>query len=520
MEDAATGDQPLPLIPWPRHVERRLGRFRLKRPISAPSTAAPRLSEPAWEILRPLLARCGTLVRVGEDLPQIRFSRLGRTLADDGQHDAYELDVSEDRIVLMADSRTGFLHAAQTLRQLLPPACETPAARAEEGASVPCLLVRDQPRLRWRGLHVDIARHFFPREDLERLVDTMALHKLNTLHLHLTDDQGWRLQIEGWPKLTDVGGRRAESPRKRARTKGDGTPYGGWFGQDGMRKLVAFAASRGIQVVPEIDLPGHMQAAIAAYPELGHGTPPEVWTRWGISERILNVEPRTIGFLRDVLTQVAELFPAPYVHLGGDEVPTAEWATSPMAQKVMAAQGYTEPRQLQGWFVTQVAPVLAAAGKQAILWDEALEFEAPADTAVMVWRDPKHARAAARLGHDVIMCPQSHCYLDHYQADPAREPEAIGGHTDLRKVLSFDTGEAAWTEEERARLLGIQGNLWSEYIHDAAHLEYMAWPRGAALAEVAWRESGAVEPGGFEARWRVHATRLDAMDVFHRKLDA
>lgn len=517
MGDAPPEEELLPLIPWPRHLERRLGRFLLKRPISAPTTAAPALSEPAWEILRPLLARCGTVVRRGEDMAQIRFEHLGGRGA--GEHEAYELDVGEDRIVLRADARAGFLHAAQTLRQLLPAASETPAANAAERASIPCLLVRDRPRLRWRGMHVDVARHFFPRKDLERFVDTMALHKLNTLHLHLTDDQGWRVAIDGWPRLTEIGGTRAESPRKRAREKGDGAPYGGWYSQDGLRKLVAYADARGIQVVPEIDLPGHMQAAIAAYPELGHGAPPEVWTRWGISERILNVKPRTIEFLRDVLQQIADLFPAPYIHLGGDEVPTGEWERSTSAQTLLAGLGHTDVRQLQGWFVGQVLPVLRGAGKRAILWDEALEFGASAETVVMVWRATSHAREAARRGHEVIVCPQSHCYFDHYQGPPAREPEAIGGDTPLAKVLAFDPGEADWDDAERTHLLGIQGNLWSEYIHDAAHLEYMAWPRGCALAEVAWRPLGGREQAEFQTRFEGHARRLKAMDVFYRKLD-
>ena len=517
MSGAETDLETLPLVPWPRHVERKPGRFRLKRNLAVPTPGTLGHADGAWELLRPRLARSGMAMRAGDDRAEIRFERLGGR--QDGAMEAYELEVTPDALVLRAEAPAGFLHAAQTLRQLLPARCESPGAPLPQNAVVPCLFVKDEPRYRWRGMHVDVARHFFAIEDIERLIDTMALHKFNTLHWHLTDDQGWRLEIEGWPRLTDVGGRRAESPRRGARDRGDGKPYAGWYTQRGARRLVEYAAARGIRIVPEIDLPGHMQAAIAAYPKLGHGRPPKVWTRWGISERVLNVETETIGFLRDVLAQVADIFPAPYVHLGGDECPTTEWESSVRAQKVMAAQGYTSVRQLQGWFITQVAPVLADAGKQAILWDEALEFEAPEDTVVMVWRDAAHARAAAERGHDVIMCPESHCYFDHYQGPQATEPEAIHGFTDLRKVLAFEPGEGVWGDEHAERLLGIQGNLWSEYIHDAAHLEYMAWPRGSALAEVAWREGGAIDADDFETRFELHARRLKAMDVFFRKLD-
>lgn len=516
MTDAEIEPEPLGLIPWPRDVARRAGRFHLARGLAAPPPGTLGHADAAWELLRPRLARSGMAMRAGEDLAEIRFERLGGR--QDGASEAYELEVTPDALILRAEASAGFLFAAQTLRQLLPARSESPGAPLPTSASIPCLHVKDEPRYGWRGMHIDVARHFFAVDDLERLIDTMALHKFNTLHWHLTDDQGWRLEIDGWPRLTDVGGRRTESPRRGARDQGDGKPYAGWYTQRGARKLVEYAAARGIRIVPEIDLPGHMQAAIAAYPRLGHGAPPSVWTRWGISERVLNVERETIAFLHDVLAQVADIFPAPYVHLGGDECPTTEWESSVRAQKVMAAQGYTSPRQLQGWFVTQVAPVLAEAGKQAILWDEALEFEAPENTVVMVWRDPAHARAAAERGHDVIMCPESHCYFDHYQGPQATEPEAIHGFTDLRKVLAFEPGDAAWGEAHAERLLGVQGNLWSEYIHDAAHLEYMAWPRGSALAEVAWREQGTVDAEDFEARFALHARRLKAMDVLFRKI--
>jgi hexosaminidase len=429
--------------------------------------------------------------------------------------DGYVLDVGAAAIVLRAATREGFLNGAQTLRQLLPVTCEDPGAPVEP-FEIPAVHIEDAPRFAWRGLHVDVARHHFPLVDLKRLVDTMALFKFNRLHWHLVDDQGWRLEIKSHPRLAEVGGRRRESPRRGARDVGDGTAYAGFYTQDEVRALVAHAAGLGITVVPEIEMPGHAQAAIAAYPELGHGEAPEVWTRWGVSERIFNVRDETLAFLGDVLFEVTELFPGPYVHLGGDEVPTTEWEHSESAKARMAQERLATPRDLQGWFLARMATELTRHGRRAICWDEVLECGAEPDVIVMVWREARHARTAAGRGHDVVLCPQPFCYLDHYQGDPATEPEAIGGNTDWRKVLAFDPLAGDWTPTEARHVLGVQGNLWSEYIHDARHLEYMAWPRASALAEIAWSPPGERDPADFATRFGALARRLDAMGVNYK----
>lgn len=426
------------------------------------------------------------------------------------EEDGYALTIDANGVEIRAASDAGEQHAEQTLRQLVP---------VEGKAEVPAMRITDAPLYAWRGLHLDVARHMFSVAEIKRLLDTMAFFKLNRFHWHLTDDQGWRIEIPAFPRLAEIGAQRAESPKYGAREEGDGTPYGGFYTRSDIREVVEHAEGLGITVVPEIDLPGHMQAAIAAYPELGHGAPPEVWTRWGVSERILNVKPATIELMQRVLGEVASMFPGEWIHLGGDEVPTTEWESSPEAQALISRHDLAGERQLQGWFLERMAEAVRGAGRRPVCWDEVLECDGPADAVVMAWREAAHARTAAARGHDVVLCPQPYCYFDHYQGPPESEPEAIGGFTDLRQVLSFDPLAGDWTEHEMARLLGVQGNLWSEYIHDAEHLEYMAWPRGAALAEVAWSMPGERSVEDFESRWRKISPHLDAMGVNHRRLD-
>ncbi len=481
------------ILPAPLSVERGTGAFDAPRPwgVHAPAMA------------KDAVASLGDVVRLADrGRAQILFAEVEGDLPPE----AYVLTVEAPRVRVEASTREGFLRAASSLRQLL------------HDGPLPVVRIEDAPRFAWRGLHVDVARHAFPLADLKRFVDAMALQKFNRLHWHLTDDQGWRIEITSWPRLTSVGSRRAESPRRGAREEGDGTPYAAYYTQDDVRELVAYAAVRGISVVPEIDMPGHAQAALAAYPQVGSGAPAEVWTRWGISERLFGVHDKALSFLDDVLEEVAALFPGPFVHLGGDEAPTAEWEVCAHAAERMQAEGVADARALQGWFHRRMAATLARLGKRPVAWDEVLECGAPKETIVMAWRDAAHAQAAARAGHDVVLCPMSHAYFDHYQGPEASEPEAIGGFTDLATVHSFEPLDDTWPAEQAKHLLGVQANLWSEYIHDAEHLEYMAWPRGSALAEVAWSSREARTDGGFEVRVARMMERLEAMGVTHRRI--
>ncbi len=422
----------------------------------------------------------------------------------------YELVVEKTQVRLTAPTSYGLARAIQTLRQLL--------AR-QEGAVLPCVRIIDEPRFRWRGMMMDVARHFFTVEEVCRFIDLIALHRFNRLHLHLTDDQGWRVEIRRYPKLTEVGslrpctliGHEGKRPREY-----DSQPYGGFFTQDDIRRFVEYARRRRIELVPEIDMPGHMQAAIAAYPELGClDATIRPRCHWGISQHILNVEPATVQFMQHVLEEVMELFPGRYIHVGGDEALKYEWAESRSVQARMLKLGLSHEDQLQAWFINQMAETITAHGRTLVGWDEILEGgKLPPSAVVMSWRGEKGGIEAAHHGNDVVMAPGSHVYFDHYQAEPtAEEPLAIGGLSTLGHVYSYEPIPSALPAEERHHVLGSQGQLWAEYIPSMKQLEYMAFPRACALAEVLWLRKEERNFGDFRQRLAVHRRQLDALNV-------
>ncbi len=432
--------------------------------------------------------------------------------------DEYRISVTVDGAVVRAGSARALGWARSTFAQLLTCA----------GDGVPCVEITDRPAFVWRGLMVDVARHFMPIASLHQLVDAMHLHRLNVLHLHLTDDQGWRIQIDAYPRLTDVGawrartmrGRKAPGPRNEPDIEYDEQRHGGFYTKDELRALVAYAAARGITVVPEIDLPGHMQAAVAAYPELGNhpDRPVPVRETWGISDDVLNVEDATLEFVRTVLTEVVELFPGGYLHLGGDECPTTQWCSSAAAQERMRRLGLTEVAQLQGWFTAQVAPVLARAGRRLVAWDEAADTGCPPDTVIMAWRSAEHGLAAARRGFDVVMAPRQAFYFDYYQGPRESEPLAFDDQTTLRDVFDAKVIPDGMTDAECQRVIGAQCQVWTEYIPDAGHLSYMLFPRICAFAERAWG-SPRTSFGDFLERLRPHLARVRALGLAHRPLE-
>ena len=355
--------------------------------------------------------------------------------------------------------------------------------------------IADAPRFAYRGMHLDVARHFFSVDEVKRYIDVMAIHKLNTLHWHLTDDQGWRIEIKRYPELTAVGSiRKATVVRKEWGTY-DGTPYGGFYTQDEIRDVVKYAADRGVTVIPEIDLPGHMLAALTAYPELGcTGGPYEVWGRWGVADDVLCPgREKTFEFLEGVLTEVMELFPSEYIHIGGDECPKVRWEKCPRCQAKIRQLGlkddgeHTAEHYLQSYVTDRIGKFLAQHGRRIIGWDEILEGRAPSDAVVMSWRGSEGGIAAAKLGHDVIMTPNSHFYFDYYQSlDTDAEPFGIGGYIPMEQVYSYDPAFPELTPEQQKHILGVQANLWTEYVLSDEHLEYMLLPRLAALSEVQW----------------------------------
>ena len=432
--------------------------------------------------------------------------------------EGYTLRVTADAVRLAGGSAAGLFYGRQTLRQLVAPAA---LRQATEGPwEIPCTEVTDAPRFAWRGVLLDVARHFMPVADVLRFVDLIAFHKLNVLHLHLTDDQGWRLQVPGRPRLTEIG---AWRPRSMLGASGhgryDGRPHGGFYTAADLREIVAYAAARHVTVVPEVDLPGHMQAAIAAYPHLGNGGPAVgVRAAWGISTHVLNVSDAALDFCRAVLDQVCAVFPSPLIGIGGDECPTDEWRASPFARSRMRAEGLTGEHELQAWFTARVAEHLAAHGRRVYGWDEILAGGAPPDATIAAWRGPGPAVLAARAGHDVVSCPDMSVYLDYRQSEHPDEPTPVGTLLTLAHVYAFDPVPAGLSGSEAARIIGGQANVWTEHMESARRVDYMAFPRLCAFAERVW-SSAPPDFGDFTDRLAGHLPRLDALGVNYRPLD-
>jgi hexosaminidase len=372
--------------------------------------------------------------------------------------------------------------------------------------------------MRWRGCLLDVARHFLPKADVLRLVDLLAVHKMNVLHLHLTDDQGWRLEVRRYPELTRVGAWRRESMVGPGGPF-DGRPHGGFYPQDDIREIVAYAAERFVTVVPEVDVPGHSQAAIAAYPFLGNGSGPvDVCTEWGVSSRVLNVSDETLDFYRGVLDEVLELFPSPYVCLGGDECPKDEWQASPHAQARMRELGLADEDELQSWFLTQLSSYLIERGRRPYGWDEILDGGLPPGAVVASWRGTAGAVAAARAGHDVVLCPTASAYLDYRQSDRPDEPVPVGTLLRLEDVYAFDPVPPEVAAVGAERVLGAQCNVWTEHLPSVRAVDYAAFPRLCAFAETVWSPAGR-DLGDFRTRLAAHQPRLDALGVEYRHDD-
>ncbi len=433
--------------------------------------------------------------------------------------EAYRLEVGASGVALTAPTPAGLFHGTQTLRQLLPVSAERVVERDPGAWTIPAGVIEDAPRFPYRGMHLDVARHLFPVPFIKRYIDLLALYKFNTFHWHLTDDQGWRVEIEKYPRLTRVGAWRAETQVGRDADPfvGDGTRYGGYYTRAQVRDIVAYAAARYITIIPEIEMPGHALAALAAYPELGCGPGPyAVATQWGVFEDIYCPKEATFTFLENVLLEVMDLFPGEYIHIGGDEAPKTAWEGSDTAQAVIRREGLADETELQSWFIRRIEGFLGAHGRKLIGWDEILEGGLAPEATVMSWRGMRGGIEAALAGHDVIMTPTSHLYFDYYQGDPVTEPLAIGGFTPLRKVYAFEPVPPTLGADAARHVLGAQGNLWTEYITTPAHAEYMAVPRMLALSEVVWSPASSRDWRGFSTRLRAQLKRLDALGVNYR----
>lgn len=398
-------------------------------------------------------------------------------------HEGYNLQVNHQHIRITAGDGAGLFYGSQTLLQLLP-------TERQKILKIPAVEIVDSPRFHYRGMHLDCGRHFFPVSFIKTYLDWMAYFKLNTFHWHLTEDQGWRIQIPQYPKLTEVGAYRKQTVIGHNSGIFDGQRYGGYYTDEEIKEIVQYAAARYITVIPEIEMPGHAQAALASYPWLGckgFGPTYEVWTQWGVSPNVFCAgNDSTFVFLENVLTRVMQLFPSHYIHIGGDECPKDHWKQCPLCQKRMKELGLKNEEQLQSYFIQRIEKFLNAHGREIIGWDEILEGGLAPHATVMSWRGEQGGIAAAHQHHDVIMTPGEWLYFDHGQGNPAYEPLNIGGYLPLWKVYGYNPVPASLSPDEQRYIIGMQANLWTEYIPNSREAEYMAFPRMMALAEAAW----------------------------------
>ncbi len=525
------------VVPLPMKMETQKGRFLLNDKTRIYADAS--LVKEAEFLKEYVQLQTGVAISVAEGK-----ASSGIVLAIDpniAEEEGYKIDGNTTMITITGKNPQGVFYGIQTLRQLIT---EVVAENGQKDYVIPSAKIEDAPRFAYRGMHLDVGRHMFPMEFIKKYIDLIALHKMNRFHWHLTEDQGWRLEIKKYPKLTEVGAWRAETAIGKnfphayegATFKGDGKRYGGFYTQEEAREIVKYAADRHITVIPEIDLPGHMLAALASYPELGNGTAPyKVAEYWGVFDQILAPKEETFKFLEDVFTEVIDIFPSEYIHVGGDEAPKKEWKESAQAQEVIKQLGlkddtepnpvdgkkHTKEEKLQSYFITRVEKFLNSKGRQIIGWDEILEGGLAPNATVMSWRGVEGGLTAAKAGHKAIMTPGGYCYFDHYQNEVDAETKqpylSICCLTTVEKVYSYDPIPAEFTPEQAKLIWGVQANLWTEYIHSPAQAEYMVAPRMTALSEVQWTPVAQKDYNQFKERLASIRNIFDKMNVNYAK---
>jgi hexosaminidase len=504
---AGARDPQLDIIPRPQSVERHAGSFTLNT--STVLVASGKEARHVADMFNQLLeANYGFTLRVTDDAAAAGTRTVAFRLATDGiPSEGYSLGITRGGVTLEGSDGPGLFHGMQSLVQLLP----VGRAAAYE---LPCVQVRDQPRFRYRGMHLDCGRHFFPVSFIKEYLDMMARYKFNTFHWHLTEDQGWRIEIKRYPRLTSIGSQRKQTVVGHNTSEYDGTPYGGYYTQDQITDIVRYATDRYITIIPEIEMPGHALAALTSYPLLGCTTGPyAVATRWGVFPDVYCPgKESTFQFLENVLDEVMALFPSHYIHIGGDECPKDRWKQCPYCQQRIKTLGLKDEEGLQSYFVGRIEKYLNQHGRAIIGWDEILEGGLAPNATVMSWRGEKGGIAAAQQHHDVIMTPGGWCYFDHAQSRSKEEPLNIGGYLPLSKVYGYDPVPRQLQPDERKYIIGVQANLWTEYIPSVTQLEYMVMPRMLAMAEIAWTDTAKKDYAGFYKRM---GKQLDYLDTRH-----
>lgn len=424
--------------------------------------------------------------------------------------EGYQLTVSDNGIRIAGSTDAGVFYGIQTLRKSIP------ATAQGMNVELPAATINDYPRFAYRGMMLDVSRHFFPVDSVKTYLDILALHNQNTFHWHLSDDQGWRIEIKKYPELTQIGSKRKETVIGHNSGTYDGKEYGGFYTQDQIRDVIDYAAERHITIIPEIDMPGHQLAALATYPELGcTGGPYDVWGQWGVADDVICAgNEKSMQFLEDVLSEVIDLFPSEYIHVGGDEAGKSAWKKCPKCQALMTEKGMKSVDELQSYMIHRAEEFLISKDRKLIGWDEILEGGLAPEATVMSWRGEDGGIKSARMGHDVVMTPGNYMYLDFYQADPKTQPYAIGGYTPIKKVYSYDPVPAdSLTAEECRHILGVQANTWTEYIQTPEHLEYMMFPRALAVAEIGWTPQELRTWEDFKPRMNAHISKLQGMGI-------
>jgi hexosaminidase len=502
------------LIPLPKEVVPQTGQFVIKKSTSIGYSHTD--FAPVANLLQKYLQGASSFPISAKATKSavIQFSQ-NNSLGEE----AYTLQISSTKIAIQAKTGKGAFYALQTLLQLMPAQVYAGSPLAGN-ISIPNVQIKDEPRFSYRGLMLDVGRYYFPVASVKRFIDLMAVYKMNTFHWHLTEDQGWRIEIKKYPLLTSISSVRKESMLGHYRDqKYDGKPHGGFYTQEEVKDIVAYATKKYIEVIPEIEMPGHSQAVLAAYPQFGANADKlyQVKTKWGVSEDVLFPREETFTFLEDVLTEVMALFPGQYIHIGGDECPKTQWKESRFCQDLIKKLGLKDEHELQSYFIRRIDKFVTSKGKKLLGWDEILEGGLSPNAMVMSWRGTAGGVEAAKQNHDVVMSPNSYFYLDYYQADPKTEPIAIGGLLPLSKSYSFEPNLPELTAEEAKHVVGIQANVWTEYINNISYAEYMTYPRALALSEIAWSAKESKNYTDFKKRLTGHLPAMDALKINYSK---
>lgn len=501
-----------PIIPYPLDLKQNKGEFILDSKVSIISDIS--LYEATY-LKKVLKESCGLDLAVKN--PIQRDSKIIYLLIDSarnkqGSSEGYTLLIHPNTIKVIASTRQGLFYGIQSLMQLIP-------HETLNAIKLPCLEIKDQPKFRWRGMHLDVSRHFFPKEDIKKYIDHLARYKMNVFHWHLTDDQGWRIEIKKHPKLTTIGAwRKGSMIGHYNQQQFDSISYGGFYTQEDIKEIVNYAKERHITIIPEIEMPGHAMAALAAYPEYSCTKGPfEVAKNWGVLDDVFCPKEETFTFLESILAEVIDLFPSEYIHIGGDECPKVRWKKCASCQQIIKDKNLKDEHELQSYFIKRIESYMNSRGRKIIGWDEILEGGLAPNAAVMSWRGTEGGIEAAKLKHPVVMSPGSHCYFDHYQGNPKNEPLAIGGYTPVDKVYAYNPIPDQLNREEAQYILGGQANMWTEYIHKFKDVEYMMFPRMLALSEALWGTARPSDFSEFKKRMFEHFHLMDRRGTQYSK---